>query len=66
MLWTLQAAGAIIFVGAVGIAGWNAYLTWTDGRGWARKLWSVLVLLSTLMLLYFAWRFGLLAMTVEY
>lgn len=66
MLWILQILGAIVFVGAVGIAGWNAYLTWTDGRRWARKLWSVLVLLSTLMLLYFAWRFGLLAMTVNY
>lgn len=66
MLWLLQIAGAIVFVGAVGIAGWNAYLTWTDGRRWARKAWSVLVLLSTLMLLYFAWRFGLMAMTVQY
>jgi CubicO group peptidase (beta-lactamase class C family) len=66
MLWLLQIASAIVFVGAVGIAGWNAYLTWTDGRRWARKTWSVLVLLSTLMLLYFAWRFGLMAMTAEY
>jgi len=66
MLWVLQVAGAVVFVGAVGIAGWNAYLTWTDGRRWARKLWSVLVLLSTLMLLYFAFRFGLIAMTVNF
>lgn len=66
ILWFLQVAGAIVFVGAVGIAGWNAYLTWTDGRRWARKTWSVLVLLSTLMLLYFAWRFGLIAMTANY
>jgi hypothetical protein len=66
MLWLLQIASAIVFVGAVGIAGWNAYLTWTDGRRWARKTWSILVLLSTLMLLYFAWRFGLMAMTAEY
>jgi hypothetical protein len=66
MLWLLQIASAIVFVGAVGIAGWNAYLTWTDGRRWARKAWSALVLLSTLLLLYFAWRFGLMAMTVQY
>src|SRR3569832_1462150 len=50
MLWALQIGGAIVFVGAVGIAGWNAWLTWTDGRRWARKTWSVLVLLSTLLL----------------
>jgi len=65
-LWLLQIASAIVFVGAAGIAGWNAYMTWTDGRRWARKTWSVLVLLSTLMLLYFAFRFGLMAMTVNY
>ena len=66
MLWLLQIAGALVFVGAAGIAGWNLYLTWTDGRRWARKLWSVLVLLSTLLLLYVAYRFGLIAMTVNY
>jgi len=65
-LWLLQIAGAIIFVGAVGIAAWNAWLTWTDGRRWTNKVWSILVLLATLMLLYFAHRFGLIAMTVHY
>jgi len=65
-LWLLQIGGAIVFVGAVGIAGWNAWLTWRDGRGWARRLWSVLVLLATLVVLYVAAAFGLLAMTVNY
>jgi CubicO group peptidase (beta-lactamase class C family) len=65
-LWALQIIGAIVFIGAVGVSGWNAWLTWTDGRGWARRVWSVLVLLSTLLLLYFAYRFGLMAMTVNY
>jgi CubicO group peptidase (beta-lactamase class C family) len=66
VLWLLQIAGAIVFVGAVGISGWNAWLTWRDGRGWARKLWSLLVLLSAVVVLYVAWVFGLLAMTVNY
>ena len=30
------------------------------------KTWSVLVLLSSLLLLYFAFSFGLIAMTVNY
>ncbi len=66
VLWLLQIAGAVILVGAVGIAAWNAWLTWRDGRRWARKLWSVLVLLATLIVLYIASTFGLLAMTVNY
>ena len=66
VLWLLQIAGAVAFVGAVGIAGWNAWLTWRDGRSWARRLWSVAILLATLVVLYVAATFGLLAMTVNY
>ncbi|MBA2920164.1 serine hydrolase [Sphingomonas sp. MAH-20] len=65
-LWLLQIAGAIIFVGAVLISGWNLWLTWRDGRRWTRKLWSLLVFLSTLLVLYVAIAFRLIAMTVSY
>ncbi len=62
----LQIATAIITVGAVGIAAWNAWLTWRDDRPWTRKLWSVLILLATLIGLYVAFIFSLMAMTVKY
>lgn len=65
-LWLLQISGAIVFVGAVGIAAWNVWLTWRDGRRWTRKIWSVLLLLATLIVLYVAHVAGLLAMTVNY
>lgn len=66
ILWVLQIAGAVVFVGAVGIAGWNAWLSWRDRRGWARRLWSLLVLLAAIVVLYIASAFGLIAMTVNY
>ncbi|MFS0773224.1 serine hydrolase domain-containing protein [Sphingomonas sp. 1P08PE] len=66
LVWFIQIATAIITVGAVGIAGWNLWLTWRDGRGLARRAWAVLVLLATLVILYFAAAFGLMAMTVNY
>ena len=65
-LWLLQLVGAIVFVGAVGIAGWNLWLTWRGGRRWPRKLWSVLVLLATLIVLFTASTYSLLAMTANY
>ena len=65
-IWLIQILGAVILVGAVAISGWNAWLTWRDGRKWTRKLWSALVLLACLLLLYVAHTFGLLAMTVNY
>lgn len=66
VLTILQVAGAIVFVGAVGIAAWNAVLTFKDGRRWTAKLWSVAVLLSTLVVLYVAVRFNLITLTVNY
>lgn len=62
----LQVLSAIVFVGAALIAGWNLLVTWRGGRRWTGKLWSVLVLLASLVLLYVAVRFHLMAMTVQY
>jgi CubicO group peptidase (beta-lactamase class C family) len=62
----LQGLGWVALPLAVLTAGWNLWLTWTDGRSWARKLWSVLLLLATLMLFYVALTFHLLAMSVRY
>ena len=66
VLWLLQIAGAVVFVGAVGIAGWNLWVTVRNGRRWTRVTWNVLILLATLMVLYVAIRFNLIAMTVHY
>ena len=65
-LWLAQVIGALVFVAAVAVTGWNAWLTWKSGARWTRKLWSVLVLLSTVLLLYAAYALGLLSMTVNY
>lgn len=66
VLMLLQGLTWIVLAIAVLTAGWNLWLTWTDGRGWVRKLWSVLVLLAALMLLYVAATFHLLTMSVHY
>lgn len=66
VLWLLQIMGAIVFVGAVGMALWNLWLTWRDGRGWASRLWSVLVVLAAATVLFAASVYGLLAMTVNF
>jgi len=65
-LLLLQIGGAIVFVGSVGMAAWNAWLTWRDGRGWARRLWSAAVLLATIVILYVTWSFGLLVIGTHY
>ena len=65
-LWILQIAGVLVFLAAIAISARHMWLTWTDGRGSFRKLWSVLVLASTLLVFYVALRFGLVAFSVSY
>lgn len=65
-LWTLQIAGIAVFLTAIAVSAWHTWLTWTDGRGAFRKLWSLLVLASTAVVLYVAVCFGLVAFSVNY
>ena len=65
-LWLAQVLGAVVFVGTVVVTAWNAWLTWKSNARWTRKLWSVLVLLSAVLVLFAAYTLGLLSMTVNY
>lgn len=65
-LLLLQGLGVIVFVGSVGIAGWNLWLTVRADRKWTAKLWSVLFFLATLLVLYFAVSFNLLKISTQY
>ena len=65
-LWGLQLAGLIIFVGAVLASFWHLGLSLRDRRHWTRVLWNTLAFLSTAMLLYVAFSFGLIALSVRY
>ena len=64
--WLLQILSLIVFVLAVPVTAWTVWQTWRDKRRWTRKIWSILVFLAALMVLYFAARFNLMAMTVHY
>jgi hypothetical protein len=67
-LWLLQVLGLIVFVGTVLVSARNVQLALTPGSGRSRKrqLWSVLVLLSSVLVLHVAFTFGLLSFTVNY
>ena len=66
LLWLLQLVGLIAFLGAVVAAGWNAWLTFRDGRRWTAKTWNTLIAVSALVMLYVAFTFNLVSMTVKY
>lgn len=65
-LWFVKLLSIVIFPGALGIAAWNAWLTWRDGRRWTRMVWSLLLLLATMVILYAAAVFHLMTPSVNY
>src|SRR3569833_1755146 len=58
-LWFMQIFGLVVFLGAVGLAAWNVLFAFRTGRRWPSKVAAVLIL-------YVAFTFGLLDMTVNY
>lgn len=61
LIWFNEIAGLLLFFGFVGVAGWNLLLAWKGQRGWFGKLWSVLLLLSALAMLWVALAFNLIS-----
>jgi hypothetical protein len=66
LLMLLQVVGLIAFLSAVVFAGWNAWLTWRDGRRWTAKTWNTLIAVSAVVILYTAFTFKLVSMTANY
>lgn len=57
----LQVAGTIAFFGLFGLAAWNLWLAFKGKRSWFSKLWSVLLLLAALIVLWVALVFKLIS-----
>jgi CubicO group peptidase (beta-lactamase class C family) len=65
-LWTLQLLGLVVFVGAAAVALWHVRVVWTGKRAWSTRLWSLVLSLATLTLLYVAVVFKLIAFDINY
>lgn len=66
VLWLLQVTGLVAFIGGVVLMLWNLWVVWTGKRRWPARVWSVVLALSTLVVLWVAAVFKLLAFTVNY
>ncbi|MBW7946343.1 MAG: serine hydrolase, partial [Sphingomonadaceae bacterium] len=65
-VYLLQIVGTIAFIGMVAVAAWSLLLVWTGRRGWFSKLWSILVLLAALVILWAAFAFHLISFGVQF
>jgi CubicO group peptidase (beta-lactamase class C family) len=64
--WAVHILTLVAFVGGTLIALWNLFVVWTGGRSWFAKLWSLVLALSFLALLYIGFAFKLIAFNVNF
>jgi len=65
-LWIVQIGGLLALVAALAAGARNLQLAFRPGQDWWRKAWSVLFMLSVLVLAYIAVSFKLVSMSVNY
>ncbi|GIL39352.1 FmtA-like protein [Rhodospirillales bacterium TMPK1] len=65
-LTLLQIAGWLFFVGTVVIAAWNAQQVFTGNRSLFAKIWSVVLVVASLVIFYVAFTFKLLVISTLY
>jgi CubicO group peptidase (beta-lactamase class C family) len=65
-VWLLHLASLIAFIGAAVIAVWHCRVVWRGRRRWPARLWSVMLAVSTLTVLWVALVFKLIAFNVHF
>jgi hypothetical protein len=65
-IWILRISSFVVFVGASSVALWHARLTWTGSRGRLAKLWSGLLAVACLVVLWIAVVFRLIGFSTNY
>jgi len=66
MIWTLQILSPIAFFGFLGLAAWNLWVVWKEKTGWFTRIWSVLLVLAGLVLLWVALAFHLIGLGTNF
>jgi CubicO group peptidase (beta-lactamase class C family) len=66
VLWVLQLLSLFVFVGAAAAAVWYARNAWSSNRNWVTKLWSAVLAVASVSLLYVAVVFKLIAFDVNF
>jgi len=61
-----QVFGFVAFIGGFLLTLWNLKAVWTGQRRWPAKLWSVVLVLSTFVVLWVAYQFHLISWGVNY
>lgn len=66
LLWFLEIFGAVAFIGGAAVMLWNLWVVWGGKRRWPAKVWTVVLALSSVIVLWIALAFKLIAFRVHY
>ena len=66
LLWTAQILTPVALFGLLIFAGWDLRLAWKERRGWFARLWTILLLLASIILLWVALGFNLIGFGTHY
>jgi CubicO group peptidase (beta-lactamase class C family) len=65
-LFVMYLCSVVAYVGGAVALLWAAYVSWTAGSAWTTRLWTTLLALSALVLLWTAWVYHLMAFRTTY
>jgi hypothetical protein len=65
-LLLMYAFSVIVYLGGSVAMLWSAWVAWNNPRPVAARIWTTVLALSALMLLYFAWLFHLMSFVTQY
>jgi hypothetical protein len=61
-----QVVGILAFIGGFGLMLWNLFTVWSGTRRWPAKLWSVVLVFASFMVLWVAFAFHLIGFGLNY
>lgn len=64
--WVLQLLSFIVFIGAAAVALWNVRVVWAARRGWFARGWSIVLVVSSLAVVWVALAYKLIGLDVNY
>lgn len=65
-LMALHILGTLAVFAGLALALWHLYVVWTSKRKWLTRVWSVVLVLATAVLLWLAIAFHLVGLSVDY
>jgi len=66
LLLAMYALSIVAYLGGAAAMVWSAYVAWTGRRPWLARLWTTVLALAALTLLWTAWLFHLMSFQTNY